>query len=96
MGARSPRRKRPTPIVGRSRRTPPVTVEAGANPSLHRFVPGRLHLADRIDDGLYLVAQTAYDFTLDCTRANRLLGYRPYREYPEAIEALAGRTSCVL
>jgi len=65
---------------------------AGASEAFHKAVlKHRSPVLNR-----FVVAQIAYDFTLDCTRANRLLGYRPYPEYPEAIEALAGRISCVL
>jgi len=62
-------------------------VAAGASEALHKAVLShRSPVLNR-----FVVAQIAYDFTLDCTRAERLLGYRPRREYPEAIEALAGR-----
>jgi nucleoside-diphosphate-sugar epimerase len=37
----------------------------------------------------FLVAQLAYDFTLDIQRAIDVLGYRPTRSYPEAFVELA-------
>jgi nucleoside-diphosphate-sugar epimerase len=69
-----------------------ASAAAGASEAFHKAVlKHRTPVLNR-----FVVAQIAYDFTLDCTRANRLLGYRPCREYPEAIEALAHRTTCTL
>jgi 2-alkyl-3-oxoalkanoate reductase len=40
----------------------------------------------------FLVAQLAFDFTLDIQRAVDVLGYRPTRSYPEAFRELASGT----
>ena len=39
----------------------------------------------------FLVAQLAFDFTLDIQRAVDVLGYRPTRSYPEAFRELASQ-----
>jgi nucleoside-diphosphate-sugar epimerase len=44
----------------------------------------------------FLVAQLAFDFTLDIQRAVDVLGYRPSRSYPEAFAELASEHSPVL
>ncbi len=65
---------------------------ARASEALHRGVlKHRTPVLNR-----FVVAQIAYDFTLDCTKAERLLGYRPRREYLEAIEGLAGPEPAVI
>jgi 2-alkyl-3-oxoalkanoate reductase len=54
---------------------------------LHRTVIlGRSPLLTR-----FLVAQLAFDFTLDTRRAIDVLGLRPTRTYPEAFRELASR-----
>lgn len=58
---------------------------AAASESLHRTVlRGRTPLLTR-----FVVAQLAFDFTLDISRAVAQLGYRPHRAYPEALRELA-------
>jgi nucleoside-diphosphate-sugar epimerase len=43
----------------------------------------------------FLVAQLAFDFTLDIRRAVDVLGYRPTRSYPEAFRELAQRSGLI-
>jgi hypothetical protein len=58
---------------------------AAAVEQLHRsMVLSRAPLLTR-----FLVAQLAFDFTLDIQRAIDVLGYRPTRSYPEAFSELA-------
>jgi 2-alkyl-3-oxoalkanoate reductase len=52
---------------------------------LHRSI--LLNRAPRLTK--FLVAQLAFDFTLDIQRAIDVLGYRPTRSYPEAFRELA-------
>jgi hypothetical protein len=44
----------------------------------------------------FLVAQLAFDFTLDIQRAIDVLRYRPARSYPEAFRELASQKSLAL
>jgi 2-alkyl-3-oxoalkanoate reductase len=58
---------------------------AGAVERLHRTI--LVNRAPRLTR--FLVAQLAFDFTLDIQRAIDVLGYRPTRSYPEAFRELA-------
>jgi nucleoside-diphosphate-sugar epimerase len=56
---------------------------------LHRTI--LLNRAPRLTR--FLVAQLAFDFTLDIDRAIDVLGYHPTRSYPEAFRELASGKS---